>query len=192
MPIFRISISLSIMYSLSIIFGVFHYVYLLFLDGSFVGDIGIYYKYFISFSSINISGVFALNNDYILFNIFFWILAQLLSFEFALSIFVVIFYFTASIFFYQISKMKFISCFVLFLSYFFFVFESLSTLVIRQGLAVSFLFFFGFYYKKTSLPIDFLKIFIAAFIHIIAIFYFPVIFMMRLINLNGIIFSCLN
>lgn len=101
------------------------------------------------------------------------------SFEFFLSFVFVIFYLSIVVFFVDSFGYSWRSLIFLFVCLFYPSYNSLSELVIRQGIGFAILFFFGFYIYRATLWRKLIVLFFASLFHVSFVFYGLVIILQK-------------
>ncbi|MBU1309915.1 MAG: EpsG family protein [Gammaproteobacteria bacterium] len=175
----QISLAKAVMYTLVLIASIQQY---LFLSANIadlgLSDLGIYQIQFnniIKYNGLN-------NNTDVGFYGLMLVYGKYLSFELFVTTCFFIFYAALVNPFYRLSGVPWLTVILFCILYFYPMYQSLSSLVLRQGMGFAFLMIAGFYFNSHAFFISALKVVIAALFHLSLLFYLPVILVSRLIS----------
>ncbi len=104
-----------------------------------------------------------------------------LNFELFVTTCFFVFYYSLIKPFYHLCEAKFLVLVLFVLMFYYPMYQSLSSLVLRQGMGFAFLMMAGFYFQSHKFLISSLKIAIAALFHVSLLFYIPVLLINKLI-----------
>lgn len=175
----RISLAKAVMYTLVLIASINQYLFVsAHIADLGLSDLGIYQIQFsniIKYNGLN-------NNTDIGFYGLMLFYGKYLSFELFVTSCFFIFYAALVNPFYRLSGIPWLAVLLFCILYFYPMYQSLSSLILRQGMGFAFLMILGFYFNSHSLLISSLKVVLAAFFHLSLLFYLPVILVNRLIS----------
>lgn len=143
-----------------------------------LGDLGIYQIQYLNIIKYN--GL--QNSTDVGFYYLMMLYGKYLNFELFVITCYFLFFFSLIKPFYQLCEAKILLVFVFIVMFYYPMYQSLSSLVLRQGMGFAFLMMVGFYFQSHRFLISSLKIAIAALFHISLLFYIPVILINRIIS----------
>lgn len=157
----------------------FFYLYLSSNLGNLgLGDLGIYQIQFLNIIKYN-----GLQNSTDLgFYYLMMLYGEYLNFELFVTTCFFVFYLSLIKPFYYLSEAKLLVVILFLMIFYYPMYQSLSSLVLRQGMGFAFLMFSGFYFNSHRFLISTLKISLAALFHLSLLFYIPVIAVNRMIS----------
>ena len=175
----RISLIKTIMFMVVCIHTLFFYLYLSSNLGNLgFGDLGIYQIQFLNIIKYN-----GLQNSTDLgFYYLMMLYGEYLNFELFVTTCFFVFYLSLIKPFYYLSEAKLLVVILFLMIFYYPMYQSLSSLVLRQGMGFAFLMFSGFYFNSHRFLISTLKISLAALFHLSLLFYIPVIAVNRMIS----------
>ncbi|WP_306520485.1 EpsG family protein [Rheinheimera sp.] len=175
----KISLVKAVMLMIVCIHTLFFYLYLSSNLGNLgLGDLGIYQIQFANIIKYN--GL--QNNTDPGFYYLMMFYTKYLSFELFVTSCFFVFYLSLIRPFYHLSEAKLLVVLLFIVMIYYPMYQSLSSLVLRQGMGFAFLMFSGFYFNSHRFLMSTLKICLAALFHLSLLFYVPVLVVNRMIS----------